>query len=132
MTKRILVISACLAWSLMAISTASSAHAIAITTQSGTYAYCSASSQEYSAQWQTDCAGTIGPIGPGGGGETAILTDYKQTIKLGSTACSSGACVSDTNIVYTDFIYPMGRKIASYQGTLCSGPRKYALGTCSC
>jgi hypothetical protein len=132
MTKRILVTAACLAWSLMAISTASSAHAIALTTQTGSYAACSASIENYFAQWQTDCGGTIGPIGPGGGGETAMFTNYKQNIRLASTSCSSGACVSSTNIVYTDFAYPVGRKIASYQGTLCSGQRKYELGTCAC
>jgi hypothetical protein len=123
----ILKTSACLAWLGLGVASSASANAFAITTQIGDYATCSASYAGYSKAWCYDMEFHT----------YELYTSYTQQIKLVSTACSSGPCSSDNATVYTDAVYPVGRKTASSQGPACvSGGGAtnyyYNLGSCAC
>jgi hypothetical protein len=124
MNTNIIKFVACLAWAGAAVSSTTSANALAITTQSGSYASCSAnyttSAQfhECSVNNNTDTVG--------------IDTYYMQTIKFVYTTCNSGGCSSDTGTVYTDIIYASGRKTTSLVTSCFTSGRRYGLGTCSC
>jgi hypothetical protein len=117
-TTNIVKLVACLAWAGFAVSSATPASAIAVTSQSGAYASCS-NAYEYNTNGQKLCP--------------AAFTAYSQTIKLLSTACNSGAC-SGLGTVYTDQVYPTGRKTAALTGDLCDMGtyRMFEFGSCAC
>jgi hypothetical protein len=116
MNMTLIKLVACIAWAAAAISGATPAEAIAVTVVSGNYATCSAS---YTTGGQTQCG---------------YSTSYRQNIKFVSIGCSLGGCNEDSGGVYTDFVYPTGRKSASLV-VACNGLityNVYNLGSCAC
>jgi hypothetical protein len=111
--KKNLVVLACVAWAAATISLAAPANAIAITTDSGDYASCSANSNP---QTGMACA-TWG-------------YSYVQTIKFMENSCNSGACQGNAT-TYTDMVYSAGRK-TSTSLQFCGGYNIHGLDTCQC
>jgi hypothetical protein len=107
-----IVLLACIAWAGAAISSATPANAYAATTQSGTFAACSAANSSYVFMGCWDMS-------------------YKQIIKFGTTGCNSGACNSDQGDVYVQFLYQTGRHDTTWlEG--CDGVNLYMMDSCSC
>jgi hypothetical protein len=120
------------AWAGVLIASAARADAIAVTTQGGNYASCSASySTQYNYFDHTTCGGPVRETYDADNMPQSYTTFYSQQIKLVSTACSAGGCSPDSGAVYTDFVYPAGRKSAYQTGTVCvSGV--YEFDSCQC
>jgi hypothetical protein len=116
MNTKLFTLAACIAWAGVAISSASTASALALTEQTGAYAACSASYQ--SMTWE-NCG---------------YQTTYTQNITFVQTACNqSGGCGANNGTVYTDGIYTTGRKTTSWQATCLEvGMFVYGLGSCAC
>jgi hypothetical protein len=121
MNTTLFKLAAAFAWAATAIAQAAPADATAYTMQTGSFGACSNDYSTYNSQM---CF-----IGWEFGGY-AVWTSYTQNIKLISTACSAGGCNSDNGTVYTDQVYPAGRKSASFLGT-CD-LNWYDLGSCAC
>ena len=113
MNKPLFAVSVCLAWAGAALSTASVAHAVAVTPQAGSYASCSSSSQ--STMMMTWCGGYV--------------TNYGQVIKFINVACNAGAC-SGNDTTFTEFPYTAGRQVATLRYSC--GYNVYDLGSCAC
>jgi hypothetical protein len=110
-----LIVMGCIAWAGVAMSSATEASAKAGTYQglNMTYASCSASS---SSVYNETCG---------------VIFHYQQNIQFVQTACNTGGC-AQTGGTYVDFLYPAGRKTASFSAT-CTAPFTiYNLGTCAC
>jgi hypothetical protein len=119
MTFNLFKAAAGLAWAAALVATAVPADAIAITSQFGEYASCA---PVYSTDQSLLCLSLdMGKVD----------TYYKQQIKLVSTACSAGGCNTQLGTVYTDFVYPTGRKMA-YAQDFCGSRNVYYLDTCAC
>jgi hypothetical protein len=106
------------AWAAAAISSATTAHAWALTASYSSYQFASCS-QNYS--YSSYPCGTVSVV-------------YQQNIKFLNVACGSGGCAGE-GAVYVDFIYPAGRKTAAHYGSICNYPyslQGYTLGSCSC
>jgi hypothetical protein len=117
--SNIIKLVAALAWGGVAVSSATPASAIAVTNQSGAYASCSASYSTSSIGWKF-CE--------------SEYTCYTQQIKFINTACNQGGCTGDTGTVWTDMIYPVGRKV-TYGPTQCGLTENYnvyEIGSCAC
>jgi hypothetical protein len=108
-TKNIIKLVAALAWGGVAVSSATSAQANALTRQTGAYATCSS--------WTST-------------GLACGEFNYVQKVSFGATPCSSGGC-SGALIVNTMSIYTTGRKTATFMYVDCEMNR-YGLGTCAC
>jgi hypothetical protein len=126
MNKRLMTVVAGIAWAGVALSSAASANAVAVTTQTGGFAACSANSSPLN---KAHCFDSYRK-------EMNFHTSYTQTIKLVGTACNAGGCQPDASTVYTDFIYPVGRKTA-YDASLdyCDfggTSHYYELSSCEC
>jgi hypothetical protein len=126
MNTRLFNVGACIAWAAVAMSSAAPASALAVTTQVGSFASCSANSSSLSRGFCFDTDQKM----------NQVYTSYTQTIKLVSQGCSAGGCQADASTVYTDFIYPVGRKTATdatvnYCGFGGSN-RYYELSSCAC
>jgi hypothetical protein len=127
-STNIIKLVAALAWGGVAVSSASTANALAITTQSGSFATCAAQS---SASYQNWC------LTSGAHEERTYLyeTLYVQQIKFVSTNCNQGGCTPDSSQVSVDFIYPVGRKVVTSHST-CGNTitlkHVYGLDTCAC
>jgi hypothetical protein len=125
-TSSIIKLVAALAWGGVAISSASTASAVAVlqfgAQSSYSYASCSASHTSNYKAWCRDAESQ----------SVSFETLYTQNIKFIATSCSSGAC-SETGTVYTDFIYGAGRKTA-VGSEMCydTGAWFYQLGSCAC
>jgi hypothetical protein len=120
-TTNIFKLAACLAWAGVAVSSAAPADALALTSQTGDYASCSANYTARTRRWCGDVET----------GDPGWETLYNQTIKLVSQACNTGGC-QGVDTVYTDFVYPAGRKTATAINWCDTGTNVYQLGTCSC
>jgi hypothetical protein len=120
--KKTFALVACFAWAAVALSTVSPANAVAITTQTGSYATCSAS---YTTQASTGTCLEAGEY-------MGFPMDYMQTMKFVSTACSGGACSSDSATAATDTVYPTGRKQTYLAASCMGGKRMYDITTCAC
>jgi hypothetical protein len=124
--RKLASVFAGMVWAAAAISHAAPADAIAITLQSGAYASCSAS---YDYNYGETCWNDYYQA-------SEYYTYYRQEIKLWSVACGAGGGCSNTGAVYTDFVYPAGRRTASggplYCGWGYSGLNAYELGSCAC
>jgi hypothetical protein len=132
MNTKLFAASACLAWGAALFGSTAPADAYAITSQSGSYATCSAnySPASHVASW---CSDEYGSTDPYGTQSTILYTNYEQQIKLVATSCNSGPCSSGNDLVYTDFIYNTGRKVVSSSTVLCGGNTwRYEIGTCAC
>jgi hypothetical protein len=120
MSKNIIKLIACLAWAGVAISSATPADALLVTTSTGPYATCSA---EWQYRNNASCTGMT------------FLTSYQQQIKFVTTACSGGACsMAFAPSIYTENVYGTGRKTTTSYG-LCDPSFLqyiYGLGTCAC
>jgi hypothetical protein len=116
MNIKVLTVAACIAWTGVLMGSATPASAWASTTQTGAFAACSARSEPYFATW---C------------GDFAVTMSYTQQIKFISQGCGSGGCASDDGVVYTDFVYPTGRKVVTVLGE-CYGWTLHDLDTCNC
>jgi hypothetical protein len=123
MNTNTIKLAACLAWAAAVVSSATPATALATTTQIGSYANCSASTTTL-AQPAYKCVSVDMP-----GGWPFY---YMQTIRLTGTTCNAGGCDPTTSSVYTDTIYPVGRKVASLDSLCSSSWRLYGLDTCAC
>jgi hypothetical protein len=121
-----------LAWAGVLIGSAARADAIAVTSQHGAYASCSAS---YTTQYKyfdhTTCGGPVQETYDADNMPQSYTTFYSQQIKLVSTACNAGGCSPDAGAVYTDFVYPVGRKAAYQTGTVCVNS-VFEFDTCQC
>jgi hypothetical protein len=113
-----------MAWAAALMAGAAPASAVAITSQTGLYASCSGSFQNYGGHF----CGTSQMLMPDDG----WYTEYKQQIKMITTACSSGACQADASTVYTDMVYPTGRKVVTGTQSCAGGGWVHYLGTCAC
>jgi hypothetical protein len=111
--SNILKLVAGLAWVGAAISSATTATAFAVTSQTGDYAACSASYSNYVSE--SSCG---------------YATSYYQNIRFIDTACNTGECAS-SGLVYTDQVYPTGRK-TTYHVDTCEIGNVYGLGSCAC
>ena len=120
MNTNVIKLVAGVAWAAAAIAHAAPVNARAVTNQSGNFASCSAS---YSSVAMQSCF--MAELGG-----YASNTSYIQNIRFVTPSCSSGPCSSDIGTVYTDQIYPTGRKAASFVGSC--GYNWYDLGTCAC
>jgi hypothetical protein len=117
MKTNIIKLVAALAWGGVAVSSATQASAIAVTSQTGNYASCSA---DYTA------------TSNGNKYCSTFTTSYSQTIKMVSTSCNTGACAG-SGLVFVGTVYSIGRKIATLQEMCDYGNYKaYGLGTCAC
>jgi hypothetical protein len=124
MNTNILKLVAALAWGGVAVSSASSANAIAVTTQAGDYAACASQSQYLLREF---CPWTYDGVSY----PPMYQTNYTQQIKFVTTSCNGGGCTYDASTVYVDFAYPVGRK-TSMGWVTCSGMRAYDFGSCAC
>jgi hypothetical protein len=119
-TTNIIKLVACLAWVGVAVSSATPADARAYTWATGSYASCGNS---YSATSEQVC--NLGyPYG------YIATATYVQQIKLVETGCSAGGCNADNDSVWTDMVYPTGRKSVSLY--LTCDLNVYDLGSCAC
>jgi hypothetical protein len=126
MNTNVLKVGACILWAGVALSSAASANALAVTTQVGSYAACSATSTASARQWCFDSSQKI----------NLVHTSYTQNIKLVSQACNAGNCQPDASTVYTTQVYPTGRKTATdvtFDTCEFGGSNHYyQLGSCAC
>jgi hypothetical protein len=113
MNSNIIKLVACLAWGGAAVSSATPATAMVATTQSGSYAACTAM---FYGTTSTICYNVM---------------NYQQLIKFNAIACGTGGCSADSFMVYTDTVYGSGRKTTTSVG-FCSPNSFYWIGTCSC
>jgi hypothetical protein len=112
-TRNAFRFAAILTWAAAGIASATPADALVYTKTAGSiHASCSSNSG--------------GGSGICNGQEFA----YKQMIKFVTAGCGSGACASDV-WKDVDFLYPTGRKTASFQNT-CGIGSIWVLGSCSC
>jgi hypothetical protein len=118
-----ITIAAGLAWAGVVISSASTAGALGMTTQWGEYANCG-NSWNYDNVYD-DCSVDGQPV--------RYTMYYRQQIKFIETACNAGGCNSDVDYVYTDFIYPTGRKDVNYINAYCPiYGNVWGIGSCAC
>jgi hypothetical protein len=115
-----------MAWAGAAISSAAPVDAKVITSQTGSYAACSATYQSNSTLYPCDLmAGEPQPF----------FASYEQSIRFVATACSAGGCTPDSASLNTDMVYPVGRKAVSLDRRCANsamGMRLYNLGSCAC
>jgi hypothetical protein len=105
-----------LIWAGVAVSTAAPVNAEVLSSvPNGSYAACSAN---YIADDTHPCM----PAG----------AFYIQNIHIWSESCNQGACQDQEGMVWTQFIYPSGRKTANFQGWTCGDYYRYTLGDCGC
>jgi hypothetical protein len=104
------------AWAGVAISSATPAEAIALTSMTGSYATCTMS---YSAVSMESCGYHL---------------NYNMIMRFLSTACgtSGGTCAADYGGAYTEWLYPTGRKMTTYVQTCPSGQTAYGIDSCAC
>jgi hypothetical protein len=132
MNTKIFAAVACAFWSAAYLSSSTPAAAYAITSQAGGYATCTASYTPASNSFQyCQESGVEDPYM--GTAVYTYNTNYIQQIKFISTACNGGPCNSGSDIVYTESVYGVGRKVVYGQAVLCGGSNAaYTLGTCDC
>jgi hypothetical protein len=110
----IIKLVAALAWAGVAVSSATPANALAMTTQSGDFANC-----------------PDGSYDPWSGTLCGYSKNYLQAVKFISTACGSSSCSQGGAATYTDFIYVVGRKVTTRIDS-CNTYNVYGLGPCQC
>jgi hypothetical protein len=130
MNMKVIKLAAALAWAGAAVASAAPADAYALTTQVGGFATCSATytGAYIEACWSCQSNGDdydYSNCAPN------FIAYYQQAIKMVSTACAQGACSSNTGVVYTTFLYGIGRKQASPAFYGCEY-NVYGLDTCVC
>jgi hypothetical protein len=123
-TTNIIKLVACFAWAGLAMASATPADAIAVTAQTGAYAACA---NQNTIDPQYHC-----PYFDGGEIFYNEWTNYKQQIKFANAVCNSGNCATDTSLVFTDMVYPTGRKVVTSTGIFCGQKYVYELGSCAC
>jgi hypothetical protein len=131
-TTNIFKLVACLTWAGVAVSSATPASAIAVTTQTGSYASCSTAS---TASTNTFCGTPPNPMDYGDivyAGDPTVYTSYVQQIKFVSVACSGGGCQGDNAQVHVEGLYGAGRKVVSGLDSCDGYYYKYGLDTCAC
>jgi hypothetical protein len=111
-----------IAWAGLAVASAAPASARAVTSQSGEFASCSANIESGLLACAFESSGKF---------TNYFFSSYAQGIKFVTAGCGSGGCNSDSSIVYTDLVYPPGRKTATYGGA-CESYNLYTLGPCAC
>jgi hypothetical protein len=110
-----LKLAACMAWSGLAISSASSVHALAATTQAEPYSY-GTCSPVYYAQLNPACAYNF---------------NYIQRIRFLNIGCNSGSCYDDNFQPLVEYPYGSGRKTAAFLKS-CSPWTVYGVSSCGC
>jgi hypothetical protein len=113
MKTTVLKLVACLAWMGAAVSSATSADALALTSIGGEYATCSGS---YRSATVVACD---------------IYFSYEMRMVLVSESCSSGNCGMLTPWTKTDIVYSYGRKQAAPYFN-CGSGTVYELYSCGC
>jgi hypothetical protein len=112
--KKLVTILACAAWAGAAISFATPASAVAITSQYGQFATCS-NYWTYSPQVQCN-----------------YYLNYQQTMRFQTSACSGGTCTAQYGGTYVENVYVVGRKTATVIFTGCSFGTVYGIDDCGC
>lgn len=132
MISNVLKVCTGAAWAAFLVASAAPADATAVSMQQGNYAACSANYSTGTAYFPSECGG--GPLQTDAATVDmgAVNTWYTQTIKMVGAACNGGGCNTEDGLVYTDMIYPTGRKAVEFSEPLCSGYTAYQLATCAC
>jgi hypothetical protein len=132
MISNVLKVCTGVAWAALLVASAAPADATAVSMQQGNYAACSANYNTGTSYFPSQCGGgRLEPTDPSVD-MGAVNTFYVQTIKMVGAACNGGGCNYEDGVVYTDMIYPTGRKVVEGADPLCSGYTAYQLGTCAC